>query len=181
MSNSEGSSALKERPACGDKRRLRKTKTPGVFKRIDGRGATIGYVAVITVAGRQRKRSARTYDEARRLKRESEADRDRGELPPRATVPFLRYLDEWLERYRGQGRHGFRDSTREEYRRLIRAYAHRYFSARLKLVEVTTYGLARFLDWLADETEQGKVLSDRTIANAVNPLRRRSRPRSARA
>ncbi|HEY1854353.1 MAG TPA: phage integrase SAM-like domain-containing protein, partial [Solirubrobacterales bacterium] len=171
MSNSEGSSALKERPACGDPRRLRKTKTPGVFKRIDGRGATIGYVAVITVAGRQRKRSARTYDEARRLKRESETDRDRGELPPRATIPFLRYLDEWVERYRGQGRRGFRDSTREEYRRLIRAYAHRYFSGRLKLAEVTTYGLARFLDWLADENEQGKMLSDRTIANAVNPLR----------
>jgi integrase len=171
MSNSEGSSALKERPACGDPRRLRKTKTPGVFKRIDGRGATVGYVAVITVAGRQHKRSARTYDEARRLKRESETDRDRGELPPRATVPFLRFLDEWVERYRGQGRRGFRDSTREEYRRLIRAYAHRYFSGRLKLAEVTTYGLARFLDWLADEKEQGKVLSDRTIANAVNPLR----------
>lgn len=31
--------------------------------------------------------------------------------------------------------------------------------------------LARFLDWLADENEQGKLLSDRTIANAVNPLR----------
>jgi integrase len=171
MSNSEGSSALKERPGCGDPRRLRKTKTPGVFKRIDGRGATVGYVAVITVAGRQRKRSARTYDEARRLKRESETDRDRGELPPRATVPFLRYLDEWVERYRGQGRRGFRDSTRDEYRRLIRAYARRYFSERLKLAEVTTYGLARFLDWLADENEQGKLLSDRTIANAVNPLR----------
>lgn len=171
MSNSEGSSALKERPACGDPRRLCKTKTPGVFKRIDGCGVTIAYVAVITVAGRQRKRSARTYDEARRLKRESETDRDRGELAPRATIPFLRYLDEWVERYRGQGRRGFRDSTREEYRRLIRAYAHRYFSGRLKLAEVTTYGLARFLDWLADEAEQRKVLSDRTIANAVNPLR----------
>lgn len=81
----------------------RKTKTPGVFKRIDGRGATVGYVAVITVADRQRKRSARTYDEARLLKRESETDRDRGELPPRATVSFLRYLDEWVERYRGAG------------------------------------------------------------------------------
>jgi integrase len=36
---------------------------------------------------------------------------------------------------------------------------------------VTTYALARFIDWLADEEEQGKRLSDRTIANAVIPLR----------
>src|SRR5690242_20769834 len=55
-----------------------KTKTPGVFKRIDGHGATVGYVAVIRVAGKQRKRNANTYDAARRIKRESETDRDRG-------------------------------------------------------------------------------------------------------
>jgi integrase len=36
---------------------------------------------------------------------------------------------------------------------------------------VSTYALARFMDWLADEEEQGKRLSDRTIANAVIPLR----------
>ena len=42
---------------------------------------------------------------------------------------------------------------------------------KLKLVDVTTYTLARFVDWLADEEEQGKRLSDRTIANAVIPLR----------
>ena len=35
--------------------------------------------AVIVVAGRQRKRMAPTYDAARRLKREGETDRDRGE------------------------------------------------------------------------------------------------------
>lgn len=36
---------------------------------------------------------------------------------------------------------------------------------------MSTYALARFMDWLADEEEQGKRLSDRTIANAVIPLR----------
>ncbi len=36
---------------------------------------------------------------------------------------------------------------------------------------MSTYALARFTDWLADEKEQGKRLSDRTIANAVIPLR----------
>jgi len=171
MSVSQDTSAPEADPGCGDKRRLKKTKTPGVFKRVDGAGQTIGYVSVFRSAGRQRKRHARTYDEAKRIKRESETDRDRGELQERTTIGFLRYVDEWVERYRGQGRRGFRESTREEYRRLIRAYAHRHFPRKLNLADVTTYALARFMDWLADEEEQGKRLSDRTIANAVIPLR----------
>jgi hypothetical protein len=48
----------------------------------------------------ERKRNARTYDEARRIKRESETDRDRGELQERTTIMFRRYPDEWVERYR---------------------------------------------------------------------------------
>jgi hypothetical protein len=119
MSVSQDTSAPAAVPGCGDKRRLVKTKTPGVFKRVDGRGRTIGYACVYRSAGTQRKRHARTYEEARRIKRESEADRDRGELQERSTVTFVRYLGEWVERYRGQGRRGFRENTREEYRRLI--------------------------------------------------------------
>jgi integrase len=171
MSVSQDTSAPAAEQGCGDKRRLVKTKTPGVFKRLGADGGVIGYVCVFRSAGRQRKRSARTYEEAKRLKRESETDRDRGELQARTSIGFLPYVDEWVERYRGQGRRGFRESTREEYRRLIRAYAHHHFPGKLKLVDVSTYALARFTDWLADEKEQGKRLSDRTIANAVIPLR----------
>lgn len=171
MSISQDTSAPRGRPGCGDKRRLVKTRTPGVFKRIDGEGQTIGYVCVFRAAGKQRKRHTRTYEEARRLKRESETDRDRGELQERTTITFQRYLDEWVERYRGQGRRGFRENTRDEYRRLIAAYAHPYFSGKLKLVDVTTLQLVRFMDWLADEDKQGKRLSDGTIANIVVPLR----------
>jgi len=71
MSVSQDTSAPAADPGCGDKRRLRKTKTPGVFKRVDGAGQTIGYVSVFRSAGRQRKRHARTYEEAKRVKRES--------------------------------------------------------------------------------------------------------------
>jgi integrase len=171
MSVSQDTSAPAAGPGCGDKRRLRKTKTPGVFKRLGADGSVIGYVCVFRSAGRQRKRSARTYEEAKRIKRESETDRDRGELQERTTISFLGYLEEWVERYRGQGRRGFRENTRDEYRRLIRIYARPYFSGRLKLTELTAYQLARFLDWLADEQEQGKPLSDRTIANIAIPIR----------
>ncbi len=171
MSVSQGTPDPQDRPGCGDLRRLKKTKTPGVFKRVDGEGKIVGYVTVIRVAGKQRKRNARTYEAARRIKRESETDRDRGELQERTTITLLGFLDEWIERYRGQGRRGFRENTRDEYRRLIAKYARPYFSGKLKLVDVTTFGLARFVDWLADEDEQGKRLSDATVANIVIPLR----------
>jgi integrase len=162
MSGSHATAVAGGRPGCGDKRRLVKTKTPGVFKRLDGEGQIVGYVCVFRSAGRQRKRHARTYDET---------DRDRGELQERTTIAFLAYLDEWVERYRGQGRRGFRENTREDYRSTIARYAHPYFSGRLKLVDVTTYRLARFVDWLADEDEQGRRLADRTVANILIPLR----------
>jgi hypothetical protein len=166
MSSTESRSASADRPASRDARRLKKTKTPRVYRRVDGAGKTVGYVTIVEVAGKQRKRNARTYEEARRLKRHGETDRDRGELQERPTVRFLEFLDEWVERYQGQGRRGFRTHTRDEYRRLIRAYAHPYFSGRLKLVEVTPFLLARFVDWLADETEQRRRLSDKTIATS---------------
>jgi len=171
MSVSQDTTARADSAGCGDKRRLRKTKTPGVYRRVDAQGKTLGYVAVIEVAGKQRKRSARTYAAACRIKRESETDRDRGELQEPTTSAFLAFLDEWVERYRGQGRRGFRENSREEYRRLIDSYAHLFFPAKLKLVDVTPYRLARFVDWLADEDEQGKRLSDKTITNIVIPLR----------
>jgi integrase len=172
MSSSESRSASADRPARRDRRRLKKTKTPRVYRRVAADGkTTVGYVAIVEVAGKQRKVNARTYEEAKRKKRGDDTDRDRGELQDRTTTRFLKFLDEWVERYRGHGRRGFRDHTRDEYRRLIRAYAHPYFSSRLKLIEVTPYLLARFVDWLCDEDAQGKHLSDKTVANIVIPLK----------
>lgn len=148
-----------------DRRRLEKTSVPRVYRRVDADGETVDFVAVFDVAGRQHKKIARTFTAAKRLKLHG------GDSAPERAIRFLRFLDEWVERYRGQGRRGFRDQTREEYRRLIRTYARRYFSARLKLVDVSPYLLARFVDWLCDEEVQGRRLSDKTIANIVIPLR----------
>jgi integrase len=188
MSTNESRSALADRPADSPKRpkmaasakkrrkrkdgrRLVKTKTPRIYKRTDTRGKIIDYCAIVDINGKQRKKYAKTYGAAKELKRHADTDRDRGELQKATAIRFLKFLDEWVERYKGQGRRGFRPHTRDEYRRLIRAYAHEYFSARLKLVEVSAYELARFVDWLADENAQGKRLSDATIANIVNPLK----------
>ena len=92
MSVSQDTTAPAAEQGCGDKRRLVKTKTPGVFKRIDGKGRTIGYACVYRSGARQRKRHARSYEEAKRIKRESETDRDRGELQERSAVTLRRYL-----------------------------------------------------------------------------------------
>jgi integrase len=148
-----------------DRRRLEKTSVARVYRRVDADGETVDFVAVFDVAGRQHKKVARTFTAAKRLKLHG------GDRAPEREITFLKFVDEWVERYRGQGRRGFRDQTREEYRRLIRTYAHRYFSARLKLVDVSPYLLARFVDWLCDEEAQGRRLSDKTSANIVIPLR----------
>ena len=172
MSVSQDTSVPEDRPGCGDKpppgqdqdpRRLQAHRRPRQDRRLRRRHSK-------SPASSASEAPAPT-SAARRIKRESETDRDRGELQEPTTIAFLRFLDEWVERYRGQGRRGFRENTRDEYRRLIANYAHPYFSSKLKLVDVTTFQLARFVDWLADEDEQGKRLSDSTIANIVIPLR----------
>lgn len=151
--------------ARADERKLVRTKTPGIYRR--GRS----YVVIYRAGGRQRKEFARTLDEARRIKRERETDRDRGELQERTTITLRAYLEEWVERYQGQGRRGFRENTRDEYRRLLERYAHRFFSPRLRIIDLTPYQLARFVDWLCDEPKQRRRLSDSTVANVVMPLR----------
>jgi integrase len=128
-------------------------------------------VVVYRAAGKQRKEACRTLDEARAVKRARETDRDRGEFQPRSRVILRDYLTEWIGTYAGNGRRGFREGTREEYRRLLDQYAHLYFGERLRLADVTPRHLSDYVRWLADESKQGKLLSDSTVANAVMPVR----------
>lgn len=152
--------------------RLVKTTTPGIYRRKRADGTLGSYVVVYRAAGKQRKEGARTLAEARAIRAARHADRDRGELnhvAPKVTLHD--YLREWIERYQGNGRRGFRENTRAEYRRLLNAYALRYFGERLRLADVTPAHLAQYVAWLADEAKQGRRLADETITNAVNPVR----------
>lgn len=145
---------------------MTKTKTPGIYKR----GSR--YVVVYRdTEAKQRKESARTYEEARRLKAARIADVARGEFHEQTNTTFVTYSSEWVERYQGRGRRGFRESTRDDYRRLLHAYAHSYFGERLKLTDITPRRIADFIGWLCNEDEQGKRLSDSTVANALDPVR----------
>src|SRR5438067_1544729 len=96
--------------------KLEKTKTPGIFKR-GGR-----YVFSYRVDGRQR------WESARSLKSERITDANRGELEERSTVKLHEYVAEWIDRYQGTSRRGFRDETRSEYRALLDKYALSYFA-----------------------------------------------------
>jgi len=143
-----------------------RTATPGIYKR-GGR-----YVVVYRAGGKQRKESARTLDEARRLKAARTTDDDRGEFHKQHRTTFHVYAREWIERYRGRGKRGFRESTRDDYRRLLDAYAFRFFDEKLRVSHVTPRRLAQFLDWLCEQqTPAGQALSNSTVRNAVNPVR----------
>lgn len=148
---------------------MEKTRHPGIFKR----GSR--YVVVYKVDGRQHKESARTLDEARRLKAARMADRDRGEFQELSRVKFRDYADEWIDRYQGNGRRGFTENTRDEYRRDLERYAFPFFDKRLgrTLAGITPRDVAKWIAWLCEQpsTRKGRTLSDQSVRRILAPLR----------
>lgn len=171
---------------------MEKTRHSGIYKR----GSR--YVVVFRDGeGRQRKVAARTLDEARKLKGARTADVARGEFHPQSRERFREYAEAWVERYQGTGRRGFRESTRDDYRRLLRDFAFPFFDEQRKrrLSEITPSDIAEFVGWLCDpramadlEHEQAverarkdgksaparrdaRPLSDATVRNVLNPVR----------
>lgn len=133
-----------------------RTQTPGIYKR----GSR--YVFPYKVNGRQRWESAKTLAEARRKKAARQADIARGEFHEASRVPFREYAEEWIERYGGRRGRGFRESTREDYKRDLRRYAFPFFDERRRrrLAQVTPRDIAEFIAWLCDEPEQGRRLAE---------------------
>jgi integrase len=143
-----------------------KTKTPGIFKR----GSR--YVFSYRVNGKQRWESCRTLEEARRAKAARLTDVGRGEFDERSRVTLHEYATEWIGRYYGRGRRGFREQTRDDYRRQLHQYVFRYFPVQTRLTDVSPSGVAGFVGWLCDHDNQdGRDLADGTIRNIMAPLR----------
>ena len=94
----------------------------------------------------------------------------RGEYQERSTVTLAAFALEWVERYQG-GRRGFREETRDDYRRQIKAYLIPFFGERQRLTDLSPSRVAQFVAWLADEDQQKRRLADGTISNIVAPLR----------
>src|SRR5580698_9721669 len=112
--------------------KLEKTQTPGIFKR----GSR--YVWSYRVDGKQRWESARTLDDARKAKQAKATDINRGENQEASRMTLHAYAAEWVERYIGRRRGGFREATRDEYRRQLQQYVYACpaFPVKLKLTEV---------------------------------------------
>ena len=75
------------------------------------------------------------------------------ELAARGRVaPFFHtYLLEWVERYQGTGRRGYREETRDEDRRLLKRYALKFFAADLRVGHVGPRRPGRFgAAWCSD-------------------------------
>ncbi len=153
--------------------KLEKTRTPGIFKR----GSR--YVFSYRANGKQHWESCRTLDEARRAKAARTTDIGRGEFEEHARITLHEYAREWIERYQGTGRRGFREETRTEYRTLLNRFALRYFSPQTKLTEITPSQIASFIGWLCEQTKPAAAkenpkrrvpLSDKTVRNALGPL-----------
>ena len=93
-------------------------------------------------------------------------ERDRAE-------PVLReYAREVIGRYQGTGRRGYREETRDEDERLLERYALRYFGPDVRLADVGPKQIADFIGWLVKQpSSRGGTLSDRSVRNALKPLR----------
>ena len=130
--------------------KLEKTSEKGIYKR-GSRYAVI----YRDPDGHQRQESARTLQEARRVKRSRSSSVDDGSYQPQQRQKFGEYSREWIVRYQGNGRRGFTDDTRDEYKRDLERYAIPFFG-RYRLEQITSRHVAEFIAWLVDEEEQGR-------------------------
>lgn len=134
---------------------LEKTGTTGVFRR-----GTRYAIIYRDAQGKQRQESARTYDDARRLLKKRQGEVLAGTHHPATRERFEEYAREWIGRYQGKGRRGFRDRTRDDYRRDLEGYVLPQLG-RLRLEQITPREVATFVAWLCNDRAQGERASER--------------------
>jgi integrase len=140
----------------------KRTAYPGVYRR----GSR--YVAVYRVDGRQRKEFAATFAEARTIKLARDAEAREARRGPTLHA----YALAWTRKHAGCGHDAVREQTRVEYQRLLATYALGYFAQDIRLADLDRRALQGFIGWLTDRPGRtGPRLSDRSIRNALTPLR----------
>lgn len=156
--------------------KLIKTSKPGIFRRhvkgCAGKGrCECPYVIVWRSLGRQYTETHRTMALAQEAKRRREAEVAEGAFAEGGREKLHDYALDWIERYQGTGRRGYRPETRDEDRRLLERYALQYFPADLKVAEITPRMVADFIGWLTRQpSRRGGTLSDSAVRNAFRPL-----------
>jgi integrase len=140
--------------------RLEKTRHSGIFRRAGERGAT--YVVVYRdAAGRQRKETARTLNDARALKRRRES----GDTNPAGNLAFAQYALEWIDR------HPARNSTRDDYRNHLERWIVPFIGEKRKLADVSPLLVNQLAAHLRGAQGRSGPLADSTIATILKPLR----------
>ena len=156
--------------------KLETTTTPGIFRRhskdCDGRGRCgCSYVIRFRDRGRLHMETFRTFAEAREAKRTRGSQVASGEFSPLSRITLHEYAREWIDRYQGTGRRGFREETREEYRAHLEKYALRWFPPQTRLTEIDPRTVADFIGWLVKQPNRAKgTLADSSVRNAFKPL-----------
>jgi integrase len=84
---------------------------------------------------------------------------------------LLSYALNWADSHIGLGQDTVREATRVEYRRLLSTFALSYFPAETRVGELTYTALKGFMVWLRSRPGPRGRLSERSIRNAVTPLR----------
>lgn len=140
--------------------KLEKTRTPGVYRR----GSR--YVVPYRANGRQHWETVSTEAQARRLKAARTTDIERGEFQAASKVTLHAYALEWVHRYQGRGRRGFREETRNEYRRLLTMHILPEIPERQRITDITPLQVAQIVGRLCEQIE-----SDRTVRNILTPFR----------
>jgi integrase len=134
---------------------LKKTKTPGIYKR--------GGRYVVTWrdrSGRQRRQSAGTLAEARDLKA-----KNRNQRGPARRIRFAAYAPLWRDSYRGRTNKGVGTGTLDDYVRSIEQDAVPYFG-RMFLDEITTGEVKRYVAHL-----EKRGLAPSSVAKALTVVR----------
>jgi integrase len=140
---------------------LERTSWPGVYRR----GSR--YVVVYRADGRQRMEAVATLALARELKLRRAAVEGRAAARPDAAL-----VRDWVVRsLRGQRHDTVSERTRAEYRRLLATFALRYFDERVRLRDLDRRTLGAFVTWLTRHSGPDGLLCDRSIRNALTPLR----------
>lgn len=152
--------ASQERPPRSS-RTLSRTGHPGVYRRGNR------YVVVYRRGGRQRKRTAATFTEAREIKLAEDA----AERSERLGPTLHGYALEWVKDYAGQGPERITHATRKEYARLLATFPITYFPPEKLLAAIDADDLLGFVAWLGRYRGRRGRLTPRSIANALVPLR----------
>jgi integrase len=124
-------------------------------------------VVVYRRAGCQRKQTVATFSEARAIKLAEDA----AERSERLGPTLHGFALGWVADYEGQGPDVISEATRKEYARLLTTFTLNYFTPQTLLGDVDAEALTNFSAWLSTYRGDRGLLSDRSDANAVVPLR----------